>query len=92
MEDGMSSTRETAKLPVSVRALMQRINRKLAEKNEVLKKTRPDRGEGVSQLRLDCGDYYIIDVDRNCLIQRDVDIEAIGRQLEVLMPWEQLAS
>jgi hypothetical protein len=43
-------------VPVSMRALVQRINRKLAQDGEVLKKLRGER------YRAEFGDYYIVRV------------------------------
>jgi len=56
-----------------------------------LKKVRAERGEGISQARLDLGDYYVIDISRNRVVNKHVDLEDLGRQLEVLKDWEELA-
>jgi hypothetical protein len=72
-------------VPVTMRALIQRINRKLAKENEALKAT---RGESARQ---QIGDYHIIDVSRNFLVQFHVDPEALGRDLGVLRAWESVA-
>ena len=72
--------RET--VPVTMRALVQRINRKLAAKSEILKKARGEKA------KVEAGDYYVINSDRNILMLKRVDPEALGRKLEVLRPWE----
>lgn len=72
------------KLPVSSRALMQRINRKLKESDEVLRTARGDRW------RHETGDYYIIDIRRNTFTEKDVNLEEKGRDLGVLKPYEAL--
>jgi hypothetical protein len=74
-----------AKVPVTMRALLQRINRTLADKDEVLKKTRGD-GRAFQTL----GDYYVLDGRRNVVRRTHVDPEALGRELECLQPWEQV--
>jgi hypothetical protein len=72
------------RVAVSKRALVQRINRKLAERGEKLVAARGSRA------RADVGAYYIIDVNRNVLLWRHVALEAKGRDLGVLQPWERL--
>lgn len=71
-------------IPVSSRALVQRINRKLRIDDEVLKKTRPN------SVWNELGDYYILDFNRNRITAKDVDIEELGRELGVLHPQEEL--
>ena len=71
--------RKTAiRIPVSERALIQRINRKLKTDGEQLKKCRSDRWRG------ELGDYFILDVTRNAILHKDVDLEEWGRELGVL--------
>ena len=69
-------------VPVSMRALVQRINRALAKEGEVLKKLRGVR------YRADFGTYYIVNISRNCLETTDVDPVALGQELGVLAAWE----
>jgi hypothetical protein len=75
-------TKEKPSVPVSLRALLQRINRKLAAQEECLKATRGERG------RHDLGDYYIVDVRRNFVVATHQDPETLGRELGALRPWE----
>jgi hypothetical protein len=72
------------KMPVSERAIIQRINRKLKPALEALKVARSER------MRLDVGQYYIIDYRMNAILHHDVDPEALGRELGVLKPWEEV--
>ena len=69
-------------VPVSVRALIQRINRNLAKDQKQLKSTRGDRW------RNELGDYYIIDENLNAVIEKHVTLEVLGRDLCCLSAWE----
>lgn len=71
-------------LTVTERALVQRINRKLKAKGEILKRTRGERAV------LEVGDYWVLDMYRNTVVLKQVNIEALGRKLEVIQPWEKL--
>jgi hypothetical protein len=73
-------------VPVSTRAVIQRINRKLKPDNERLKVTRGDRW------RPALGDYYVVNFDRNRIVNKNVDPEALGRELDVLKPHEAVVS
>jgi len=70
------------KVPVSMRALIQRINRTLKPDLETLKIT---RGE---QMRREVGDYYRLNLRYNCISGKHMDPEEYGRNLGVLQPWE----
>ena len=59
-------------------ALTKRINRLLRSNGEMLRKTRGARA------RFDFGDYYLHDLAGNFVIQTDVDVEELGRELGVL--------
>ncbi len=72
------------KVPISERALIARINRKLKPDSERLKKLRGDRG------LMDLGRYYIIDLKNGLLTQANVDLEETARSMGVLQPWERL--
>ncbi len=67
-------------LAVSKRALVQRINRQLRKQDEMLK-----AGRGAN-----AGEYYRVDTDRNFLIEEDVDLAKLGRELGVLAAYERL--
>lgn len=79
----MTKPTHKTKLPVSERALLQRLNRKLRADGEVIKRA---RGNVWTTL----GDYYVVDVERNCIAQHHVDVEDLARELGVLQPWESL--
>lgn len=76
----MAKTR--SKVPITHRALVQRINRVLAKEGEQLKSYRGGKWDS------DLGRYYIIDLNRNVLVRGDVDLEALGRKLKVLAEYE----
>jgi hypothetical protein len=70
-------------LTVSVkrRALVARISRALAKQKRELRTDRSDR-----QLR-----YLVIDEPQARIQDLDVSLEALGRELGVLKPWEKLS-
>jgi hypothetical protein len=76
---------KNAKVPVSERALVARINRKLEGDSEAIRRCRRD-SKGWSEL----GDYYLIDLEKNCLIAKDVDLQDFARKLGVLANHEAL--
>ena len=76
------------KVPVSERALIQRLNRKIKEDDLVLKKCRPD-----SIAHDTLGDYFVVDINQNVVIERkldSVDLQSMGRAKKVLADWEEL--
>jgi len=73
-------------VPVTKRALVQRINRALAKEGAM---TKAARGAAQSSA---LGDFYVVDVTKNAVITKDVDIEAYGRELGVLQAWERLSA
>jgi hypothetical protein len=70
------------KVPVTVRALIARINRKLAPDLQL----KIARGRA----RVDVGDYYVVNTRINGVMQRykDCDPEELGRELDVLKGYE----
>jgi hypothetical protein len=73
-----------AKVPISMRALIQRINRKLAPHGRQLKKSRGERA------RSDFGDYYVLDTNRNDILDTDAHVESLGKWLGCMGEWEEL--
>ncbi len=71
------------KIPISARAALQRINRRLAKDHQRVRKS---RGRMLNQP--ECGEYHEIDSYRNALLDWDVDLEARGRELGVIADWE----
>lgn len=76
------------RVPVGRNALIKRINRVLAKKNQRLG-TRRGQMEGVPRRFTDQWRYYVLDVPRNLLLGH-VDPETLGRELGVLKPHERL--
>lgn len=74
-----------ARVPVTRRALTQRINRALKKDARMLK---TPRGEARNEL----GNYYVLDLNRNRVVEKHVDVEAMGRALGVLQKFEALSS
>jgi hypothetical protein len=79
------------KVPITARALLQRINRRLAKDDEMIRKSRPsyDR-EGYPHYDHNVGEYYRINTNRNWMVESDVSLEATGRELGVMAEWEAL--
>ena len=69
---------------VSKPALLARINRRLAQEDGKLKKVRGERA------RLDLGDYYVVDVNRNRIVATRVDPETFAREIGALKPYERV--
>ena len=76
---------EQRKVPVSRRALIGRINRRLKDDDLCLKVT---RGEG--RARQELGEYYVINVRYGCVTWANVDLESEGREHGALREWEEL--
>ena len=66
---------------VKKRALVARIERALKKQNRALKTDRSDRQVN----------YLIIDEPQMRIQDLDVSLEALGRELGVLKPWERLS-
>lgn len=73
------------RVPVTPRALLQRINRKLAHDGQAL---RASRGRERDTL----GDFYLLDTHQNTVIDHHVRPELLGRELGVLDAWERLTA
>jgi len=80
-------SRQTTKsgVPVTKRAILQRINRAMAPDFQGVRAVRGDRW------RQELGDYYALDFSRNFIIEKHVDLEELGRRLGVLKAWERVA-
>ena len=77
------SSRKT--VPVSLRALIQRINRALKAKGEMLKAAHSPR------VADELGQHFVVRLTgkrSNVVTQQHVDVEALGRKLGVLSEWE----
>lgn len=73
------------KAPVSERALLARINRKLAKDGEKLLRCKQS-----SRAYAELGDYYIVDTGANVILSKNCDLECIGRESGVLAAWEKV--
>jgi hypothetical protein len=83
---GRAPRKAGGQVPVSMRALIQRINRKLLrEDGEELKKCRAD-----SRWYSELGDYYAVDLNRNLIVNKHVNPEKWGRELGVLADYERV--
>jgi len=78
----------TKGVPVSERALIQRLNRKMHSDDLMVKTTRPG-----SRAEFDLGRHYILNwrIDGVMAQGKDIDLEAYGREYGVLKAWERLA-
>jgi hypothetical protein len=72
------------KVPVSERALVARLNRRLARDGEVVRKNR-------SRQDWELGEYYLLDIAHNSIPAKNIDIEVLGRELGCLRAREKLA-
>ena len=72
--------------PVSERVLLERLNTKLQDREQVLQKC-----EHLSRACEALGDYYLVDFNQNLVIATHVDLEALARQEGCLAEWETLA-
>jgi hypothetical protein len=74
-----------AKVPVSLRAVIQRVNRKLADEGQMGHKLKAARDS-----RRSAGDFYVVDIARAWIVQERVDPETLARELGALQPWEEV--
>ena len=70
------------KAPVTLRAVIARINRRLAADGLLLKAA---RGAAMRP-----GAYYLLDTKRNVITPLEQDIEAYARKIAALAAWEEL--
>jgi len=76
--------KKNTKCPVTRRAVIQRINRRLAPDWRAL---RTSRGWGATS---NLGTHYLLDTYRNEVVDTHVDVEGYARELGALEPWESL--
>jgi hypothetical protein len=80
------SSQPGRQIPVTLSALIARINRALAKDDRTLRKNR----HGPYMERF--GDYYIVDTQRNFVVFENAGSpEELGRELGVLKPWEKVS-
>ena len=80
----MPTQQPETKLQITERALYQRINRKLKHDSWQLRTAR------TPQVETSVGHHFIVDLNCNAITTQHVDLEALGRELGVLQPWENL--
>jgi uncharacterized protein YnzC (UPF0291/DUF896 family) len=73
----------TTKVPITEKALYQRINRKLKDQDASLKRAR-------GSVETTLGEYFVVDVKGNYVTNHHIQIENLGRELGVLAEWETL--
>lgn len=74
------------KVQVTEKALIGRINRKLAKDYEAIKKTRPN-----SRAKSNLGDFYLLNTYRNTIIDTCIKLEQFARDRGVLAEYEEMA-
>ncbi len=84
-------------MQITERALVQRINRKLAPKAEdprSHKRLCKSKGfyDGPLKHFNELGEFYVLDLGTNTVERTDVDIVELAKELNALAPWEALAS
>ena len=72
-------------MTLTKKAVIARINRKLAHQYEMLRTTRGSRAYA------DFGDHYVVSAYGG-IVDRHVDVEELGRELGVLREHDQLAT
>lgn len=75
------------KAPITTRAVIQRINRKLKPGMRCVRVCRPN-----SRWWNNLGDFYVVDFDANIILDSHIDPEAYGRDLGVVKPFEQVVA
>ncbi len=75
------------KAKVSKRAVEGRLRRHLANEGLALRKCR----EGTRSYD-DLGDYYTVSIDRNCIVDRNIDLESCSREAGLLKQFEELVA
>lgn len=74
-------TKKPITVEVSQRALLGRIDRALRKKGQRVRTDR--RGRGLK--------YILIDTEKRAIVETDLNLEKLGRKLDVLEPWERAA-
>lgn len=72
-------------IPISKAALTSRIRRHIAKDHWRLVH---GRGRNLTQMTSNFGRVYVMDLRRNCVVEKYVEIEEYGRKLGVLKQWE----
>jgi hypothetical protein len=78
------------KVPVTLRALVQRINRSLSHSGRALRRSRRYHNHDVIHYDPNLGEFYVVSTEHGWLVEKDVNVEQLARSLEVLASWETL--
>ena len=73
-------------VPVTVRALLQRVNRRLRADDQKLVTARGER------VRTELGNYYLLDTARNRIIEQHVDLGELAREVGALAGHESVVA
>ena len=73
----------TTILPVTIKAITDRINRKLKHDNQKLMKI-------PAKFRAGYGEYSIIDTETNTITSHNIELEALAQELGCLKPYESM--
>jgi hypothetical protein len=89
LSSGMKALLTGDRVPISMPALIERINHKLAARAgvRVREQLRVNR---TKRWWYDLGDYYLVNVDSNHLVKGHVDPEELGQDLGMIHPWEEI--
>ena len=82
METPETTNQQPAGIPVTERALVARLNRRLRAEEEMVRRSRNRFGERC---------WAVIDYRFNMLVADDVDLEDLAREQGCLKPYERLA-
>jgi hypothetical protein len=85
-EAQMKTKTKAPQVSVSARAVLARVNRKLAAEGSMLRRCRQD-SRNYDQL----GDYYMVNLNSNGIFKMQCELEEEARELGVLGEWEVLA-
>ena len=78
------ANRSASRVPVTLSALHQRLNRKLKLRHERVYKSRAPSSE--------IGAYYRVDLKQNRVLDPHVNLIALARELGVIKAWEEITS
>ena len=73
---------------VSVRALIQRLRRVLPKEQKLVCSSPTTTTDGQKTYPNDVGRFYLVDNEQ--IAEHHIDLDAFGRRLSVLQPWEVL--
>ena len=83
-----TATGRQGTVPVTMRAIVQRINRKLAA--DGYRRLKQSRGRPWKYLDCDVGKWFLVDGSRNCVERAQVNPEEFAKELGVLKPSERV--